>query len=107
MLRRWFAKLLFPQIFEDARDAQDRLCYVRLRLSELDQWCGYGFPEIQAAVEWVRKSERVHFMALDEYDAAVAEARETGNWAPLMAGNIDKFRDQITDRFDRRPERAA
>ncbi len=106
-MRRWLAKLIRPEAFEEARDAQDRLCYIRHRLDELKQWCGYGFPEIQAAVEWVQKSERIHFMDLADYDAEVAKARETENYAPIMVGGIDRFREEISDRFDRRPERAA
>ncbi len=106
-MRRWLAKLICPEAFQEAADTADRLSYIRVRLDELKHWCGYGFPEINAAVEWVQKSERVHFMALAEYDAAIAEAQRTGEWAPIMVGGIDKFRDEISTRFDRRPGRAA
>lgn len=57
--RRWLAQILCPEAFK----AEDRLDYIRVRLSELEQWCGYGFPEIAAAVDWIQRSERVHFMA--------------------------------------------
>ena len=101
-MRRWAARMLCPEVFEDER----RLSYLCRRLDELDQWCGYGFPEIRAAVEWVRKSERIHFVSLPEYDAEVARAKEANDYSSIMGGNIDKFREEITDRFDRRPERA-
>ncbi|QRE75742.1 hypothetical protein [Methylobacterium aquaticum] len=106
-MRRWLAKLICPEAFKEAADTADRLQYLRHSLDELKQWCGYGFPEIAAAVEWTQKSERVHFMPLAEYDAAVAEAQKSGNWSPIMVGGIDKFRDEISTRFDRRPGRAA
>lgn len=106
-MRRWLARLICPEAFKEADDAADRLRYLRHRLDDLKQWCGYGFPEIATAVEWMQKSERVHFMTLAEYDAAVAEAQRTGEWSPITVGGIDKFRDQISARFDRRPGRAA
>ncbi len=106
-MRRWLARLICPEAFAEAEDAQDRLCFIRLRLDELRQWCGYGFPEIGAAVEWVQKRERIHFMSLAEYDVEVAKARETENYAPIMVGCIDRFREEISDRFNRRPGKAA
>lgn len=48
-MRRWLARELYPEAFQDA----ERYDYVRCRLSEVSQWCGYGFPEIAAAIDWV------------------------------------------------------
>lgn len=98
-LRRWLAQILCPEAFK----AEDQLDYIRVRLSELEQWCGYGFPEIAAAVDWIRRSERVYFMSLADYDAAVSKSQETGDWRATMVGGIDKFREEISDRFNRRP----
>lgn len=102
-MRRWLAQKLCPEAFE----AEKHLWYVRNRLDELKTWCGYGFPEIAAAVEWVRKSERIHFMPLADYHAETAKASENKDYSEIMVGPIDRFREEISDRFDRRPDRTA
>ncbi|WP_227440552.1 hypothetical protein [Methylobacterium sp. W2] len=56
-------------------------------------------------MDWVRKSERIHFMSLPKYDAEVARSKEASDYSAIMVGGIDKFREEIADRFDRRPNR--
>lgn len=89
-IKRWIARKLYPQAFQDA----ERYRYLRDRLSELQDWCGNECPEIDHAVVWAKKSVRVHFMPLAEYDEKIAD----GSWPSISVGDIHRFREDLRRR---------
>jgi hypothetical protein len=58
--RHRIAIALHPEL---ARDAE-RHWYLRLKLSELQDWLGYDFPDIDAAIHWAKVCERNHYRPL-------------------------------------------
>lgn len=98
MLRTWLARTLAPEVFKDA----ERYDFLRNRVDDLHKWCGADAPEIAHAMAWAMRRLRVHFMSLDEYDAAVAAAQKSGDWSVLMAGDISKFREELRARAKQR-----
>lgn len=99
MLRRWLARKLYPEAFKDG----ERLFRIRHWHEDLRTWCGFDFPEIADAVEWVNKREHVHFMPLDDYHQAAAEKRLDD----VMVDDIDRFREAMRRKYGRGNHKAA
>lgn len=86
-LRRWLAEQLYPEAFLNER----RWFYARDRIKELRDWCGYDFPVLDHAGQWLTKSVYVHFTPLAEYDAFIAKK----DFDRVMVGDIAKFREDM------------
>ncbi len=98
MIREWLARKLAPETFKDA----ERYAFLCHRVDDLQTWCGHEAPELAHATAWIKRRLRVHFMSLDEYDAAVAAAQKSGDWSAIMAGDISKFREELRARAKQR-----
>lgn len=86
-IRRWLAKKLYPQAFEDA----ERHAYALLLLDDLYQWCGYEFPAVGSAALWVKRKVRQRFMDRATYQKLLDERC----FDQTHVDGIDGFREML------------
>lgn len=52
--------------FDDLERQSARLFFLRHHVDDLHRWCGYEFPAIRKAVEWLWQCEKNYFRGIDE-----------------------------------------
>lgn len=85
-IKRWIARKLYPQAFEDA----ERYRYLFSRVDDLEQWCFGHVPQASAAASWLKASVRTHFMSSGEYLSTVRSGRHDE-----ISEGISEFREKL------------
>lgn len=83
-IREILARWLAPDAFRTV----ERYHYLRRQLAQAAHWCGYEFPEIEAAVFWAMVSEVNHFRPLGT-EAVAAVPSKPWIWS------ISDFREHL------------